>query len=173
MQPSYLRTSGAVPSPCGKTAQFPPENMPSWTSVSDALKLTYLLHFRRVLLSTSPSLTWLCLGPSVADTSTLAVVASTPRDASHTATLIALSSAKLSLRRSGTRRSTRRGEVVASFLLSNLREKYSAPSAVRPSAQTCWRALQRIGVSSHHTYTAYIYCSWNEGEERDATRRQV
>ena len=74
MQPLYLRPPGAAPSPCGKTARFPPENIPGCAAMSDALKLTYTLHFGRVLSSTSPSLTWLGPGPSVADASTLAVV---------------------------------------------------------------------------------------------------
>src|SRR5262245_43158279 len=112
MQPSYLRIPGAAPSPCVKTAQLPPEKIPCCAARSDTLKLTCILHFRRVLAHSSPSITWLGALSEWPTHRRWSSLASTLRDASPDATLIALSSAQRS-----SRRRTRRGEVVASFLL--------------------------------------------------------
>jgi hypothetical protein len=152
-----------IPSPCGKTAQFPPENIPGGVAMSDALTLTYILHFGRVWSFTSlsshssaPVRVW----PTPRRWPSLA---STPCDASYAATLMTLSSAKLSSRRSRMCRRTRRGEAVASFLLSHPHENIaSIPSAGLPWVQTCWRSLRRTDGAgqdrSKSAFTPYLYC---------------
>ena len=74
MQPLYLRLLGADPFSVWQHRTFAAENIPGWATISDALKLTYTLHFGRVLPSTSAFLIWLGPGPRVADASTLTVV---------------------------------------------------------------------------------------------------